>query len=57
MLVCLSSVYPDLHQNLWLIIFKLGSLRELKLPKLPTIMCEPGRALVAEGGSVIIELI
>ena len=32
-------------------------LENLKLEKLPEIICEPGRALVAESGSTIVELI
>ena len=52
------SVYPDLHpEPLVNYIQEIrDSLKELKLPKLPTIMCEPGRALVAESGSVIVRV-
>ncbi len=35
---------------------KLKRVRNLKLEKLPKIICEPGRALVAESGSTIIRV-
>ena len=33
------------------------SLSNLKLDKLPEIICEPGRAIVAESGSTIVKVI
>ena len=33
------------------------ALKNLKLNKLPQIMCEPGRAIVAESGSTIVKVI
>ena len=53
------SVYPDLNPepiNNYLNEIKI-SLKNLKLSKLPEIICEPGRALVAESGSTIIKVI
>jgi len=53
------SVYPDLNPeplNNYLDEIKI-SLKNLKLPKLPEIICEPGRAVVAESGSTIIKVI
>ena len=53
------SIYPDLNPeplNNYLNEIK-KSLENLKLPKLPEIICEPGRALVAESGSTIIKVI
>jgi ornithine decarboxylase len=32
-------------------------IKNLKLNKLPEIMCEPGRAIVAESGSSIVKVI
>ena len=53
------SVYPDLNpepmKNYLHEIKK--SLKDLKLSKLPEIICEPGRALVAESGSTIVKII
>ena len=50
------SVYPDLNpeplENYMDEIKK--SLKNLKLPKMPELICEPGRALVAERGSTIV---
>ena len=53
------SVYPDLNPEPlknYLNEIK-TSLKNLKLPKLPEIICEPGRAIVAESGSTIIKVI
>ena len=47
-----------LYLNLWTVIveeIKKG-LSNLKLEKLPEILCEPGRALVAESGSTIVRV-
>ena len=53
------SIYPDLNpepiKNYLHEIKK--SLKDLKLSKLPEIICEPGRALVAESGSTIVKII
>ena len=52
------AIYPDLVpqslDNYFEEIKK--SLENLKLEKLPEIMCEPGRALVAESGSTIVRV-
>jgi ornithine decarboxylase len=53
------SVYPDLNPeplNNYLDEIK-KSLKNLKLIKLPEIICEPGRAIVAESGSTIVKVI
>ncbi len=53
------SIYPDLNPepiNNYLDEIKI-SLKNLKLPKLPEIICEPGRAIVAESGSTIVKVI
>ena len=53
------SIYPDLNPeplNNYLHEIK-NSLKNLKLPKLPEIICEPGRAIVAESGSTIVKVI
>jgi len=53
------SLYPDLNPeplNNYLDEIK-TSLKNLKLPKLPEIICEPGRAIVAESGSTIAKVI
>ena len=53
------SIYPDLNPeplNNYLNEIK-KSLNELKLAKLPGIICEPGRAIVAESGSTIVKVI
>ena len=53
------SLYPDLNPeplNNYLDEIK-TSLKNLKLPKLPKIICEPGRAIVAESGSTIVKVI
>ena len=53
------SIYPDLNpeplKNYLGEIKK--SLKDLKLSNLPEIICEPGRALVAESGSTIVKVI
>ena len=52
------TIYPDLIpqsiDNYFNEIKK--SLKNLKLEKLPEIICEPGRALVAESGSTIVKI-
>ncbi len=52
------SIYPDLRpeplENYFNEI-KIG-LRHLKLEKMPEVICEPGRALVAESGSTIVRV-
>ncbi len=52
------SIYPDLKpepvENYFNEI-KLG-LRQLKIEKMPEVICEPGRALVAESGSTIVRV-
>ena len=52
------SIYPDLNpeplENYFNEI-KLG-LKHLKLEKMPEVICEPGRALVAESGSTIVRV-
>ena len=53
------SLYPDLNPeplNNYLNEIKI-SLKNLKLPKLTEIICEPGRAIVAESGSTIVRVI
>ena len=53
------SIYPDLNPeplNNYLDGIK-KSLKDLKLSNLPEIICEPGRALVAESGSTIVKVI
>ena len=53
------SIYPDLNPepiNNYLDEIK-NSLKNLKLPKLPEIICEPGRAIVAESGSTVVKVI
>ena len=53
------SIYPDLNpepmKNYIEEIKK--SLKNLKLNKMPEIICEPGRAIVAESGSTIVKII
>ena len=52
------TIYPDLIpqslENYFVEIKK--SLENLKLQKLPEIICEPGRAIVAESGSTIVRI-
>ncbi len=52
------TIYPDLipqHINNYFEEIK-KSLKNLKLEKLPEIICEPGRAIVAESGSTIVRV-
>ena len=53
------SIYPDLHPeplSSYMMEIK-KELNNLKLHKLPEIICEPGRAIVAESGSTIVKVI
>ena len=52
------TIYPDLiPQNLDNYFNEIkNSLNNLKLNKIPEIICEPGRALVAESGSTIVKV-
>jgi ornithine decarboxylase len=53
------AIYPDLKPeplSNYMEEIKKG-LNSLKLSKLPEIMCEPGRAIVAESGSTIVKVI
>ena len=52
------TIYPDLvPQSLDSYFEEIKkSLKNLKLKKLPEIMCEPGRAIVAESGSTIVRV-
>ena len=53
------SVYPDLNPEPLINYMEeiKKELNNLKLNKLPEIICEPGRALVAESGSTIVKVI
>jgi len=53
------TIYPDLRpQSLNNYIFEIKkALNNLKLEKQPLLMCEPGRALVAESGSTIVKVV
>ena len=53
------TIYPDLRpQSLNNYIFEIKkALNNLKLEKQPVLMCEPGRALVAESGSTIVRVV
>ena len=53
------SIYPDLNPEPLINYFEeiKSSLKKLKLKKLPDIICEPGRAIVAESGSTIVKVI
>ena len=53
------TIYPDLRpQSLNNYIFEIKkALNNLKLEKQPALMCEPGRALVAESGSTIVKVV
>ena len=53
------AIYPDLiPQNLENYFEEIKkSLKNLKLKKMPEIICEPGRALVAESGSTIVKVV
>ena len=52
------TIYPDLIPQSLFNYFKAikEGLKNLKLQNLPEIICEPGRALVAEGGSTIVRV-
>ena len=52
------TIYPDLVPQSLENYFKVikESLKNLKLKKLPKIICEPGRAIVAESGSTIVKV-
>jgi ornithine decarboxylase len=53
------SIYPDLNPeplNNYIKEIK-DALAKLKLPSVPEIICEPGRAIVAESGSAIVKVI
>ena len=53
------AVYPDLKPEPLINYMEeiKKSLKNLKLNKLPEIICEPGRAIVAESGSTIVKVI
>ena len=53
------SIYPDLNpEPLINYINEIkNALIKLKLPKMPELICEPGRAIVAESGSAIIKVV
>ena len=53
------AIYPDLKPEPLINYMKeiKKSLSALKLDKLPEIICEPGRAIVAESGSTIVKII
>ena len=53
------SIYPDLNPEPMISYFNeiKKALKELKLQKIPEIICEPGRALVAESGSTIVKVL
>jgi ornithine decarboxylase len=53
------SIYPDLNPEPLINYIEeiKKSLTNLKLPDLPEIICEPGRAIVAESGSTIVKVI
>ena len=53
------SIYPDLNpEPLISYMNEINKgLKNLKLNKLPEVMCEPGRAIVAESGSTIVKVI
>ena len=53
------SIYPDLKPEPLINYMEeiKKSLSNLKLSKLPEIICEPGRAIVAESGSTIVKVI
>ena len=52
------TIYPDLiPQSLGSYFNEINkSLENLKLEKLPEIICEPGRAIVAESGSTVVRV-
>jgi len=53
------AIYPDLKPEPLINYMKeiKKSLSNLKLDKLPEIICEPGRAIVAESGSTIVKIL
>ena len=53
------SKYPDLNpEPLYNYIEEIkNSLDKLKLTKIPELICEPGRAIVAESGSAIVKIL
>ena len=53
------SIYPDLNPEPIVNYFNeiKRSVKDLNLSKLPELICEPGRALVAESGSTIVKVI
>tara|TARA_B110000444_G_C18785381_1_gene569691 strand:- start:852 stop:1481 length:630 start_codon:yes stop_codon:yes gene_type:complete len=53
------SIYPDLNpEPLINYIVEINkAIANLKLPNKPKLMCEPGRAIVAESGSTIVKVI
>jgi len=53
------TIYPDLISQPLINYFEeiKNSLDKLKLDKLPEIICEPGRAIVAESGSTLVKVI
>jgi len=52
------TIYPDLIPQSLVQYFKeiKKSLENLKLEKMPKVICEPGRALVAESGSTVVRV-
>ena len=53
------SIYPDLNPeplNNYIEEIK-KALSKLKLTNMPGLICEPGRAIVAESGSVIVKVV
>ena len=56
--VVFPSIYPDLRpESLESYIEEIKkALKELKLSKIPKILCRPGRALVAESGSTVVKV-
>jgi len=52
------TIYPDLVPQSMESYFEeiKNSLKKLKLEKMPEILCEPGRAIVAESGSTIVRV-
>ena len=53
------TIYPDLISQPMLNYFNeiKSGLNKLKLDKMPEVICEPGRAIVAESGSTIVRVI
>jgi ornithine decarboxylase len=53
------SVYPDLNPEPLINYMEeiKTALQKLKLPVMPELICEPGRAIVAESGSAIVKVI